>query len=652
MDRAQRQGWKGWPVIAVLLLAAAFRLAALTETPPGLAHDEVAHWLIARDILAGRHAIFFSQAYGQEPLYNYVLAFSVWLFGDHALALRWVSMAFGMLGLSASWALMRRMFGFRVAGIALALAAVSLWPIFYARVTYRGISLVAVAALAAYWMWRGVQRSKSGKIAWLPFLLAGVLFGLTGYTYLAARILPAILLIFLIYAWIIDADWRRPWLALLLMLALGLLINLPLYFYLRDNPDAQYRVGEVSAPLNALLSGDPLPALGNLWDCLRFFTIEGDPWPRQGIPGRPLFADPLSALLFYGGLLWSFWRIRETRMGFLLIWTIGGLGPSVATVIAPNSVRLILVMVTVFAYPALALDGLGALLDRMGVHRITRDYLPAGLIAMLVGGLTGYDYFLRWPADPVVRFDYQSGLTEAIQIRERQVQDIPVTIAGLSSDVMDYPTTILTGQRDTDPPRLSDIRQTMLIPVEPGALLLVPDVVPLDGSLGGWLLMEGMSRPARPENSSVTRYLLPSAAQIEASAAGSIDGLPVSFENTLTLLGLVYLPANPEVGTTDVYLSIWRVETAPPQSIKAFLHYIDASGQIVAQFDGLQSSPETWRSGDILIQVHPLALPLLPEAGPYTLRIGLYRPGDGSRLLLDAPASGDSLLLPAEAVLP
>jgi len=94
-----------------LLLAAALRFWALGEVPPGLAHDEVTNWLIARDILAGHHAIYFTAAYGHEPLYQYVQAATVALFGDHWLGLRYPSAAFGMLGLAVTYVLIRRLFG-------------------------------------------------------------------------------------------------------------------------------------------------------------------------------------------------------------------------------------------------------------------------------------------------------------------------------------------------------------------------------------------------------------------------------------------------------------------------------------------------------------------------------------------------------------
>ena len=59
--------------LCFLLLAAFFRLYGFVSfSPPGLTHDEVANWLIVQDILAGKHAIYFTRAYGHEAGFHYV----------------------------------------------------------------------------------------------------------------------------------------------------------------------------------------------------------------------------------------------------------------------------------------------------------------------------------------------------------------------------------------------------------------------------------------------------------------------------------------------------------------------------------------------------------------------------------------------------
>ncbi|WP_420631975.1 phospholipid carrier-dependent glycosyltransferase [Candidatus Leptofilum sp.] len=74
----------------------------------------------------------------------------------------------------------------------------------------------------------------------------------------------------------------------------------------------------------------------------------------------------------------------------------------------------------------------------------------------------------------------------------------------------------------------------------------------------------------------------------------------------------------------------WRNETgAVPLQI--YVHLLDASGQIVAQWDGLDIAWEGWRTGDLLWQQHEIALPPQLPAGEYDLRVGLYDPAMGSR---------------------
>jgi 4-amino-4-deoxy-L-arabinose transferase-like glycosyltransferase len=108
-------------LVLILLAASAFRFIGLDNfptprgaTPPGLEHDEVAHWLINQDILAGHHAVYFTEAYGHEALYHYLQAGFGALVGDHALALRLPSAYFGVLLVAVSYALGRRLFGPRV----------------------------------------------------------------------------------------------------------------------------------------------------------------------------------------------------------------------------------------------------------------------------------------------------------------------------------------------------------------------------------------------------------------------------------------------------------------------------------------------------------------------------------------------------------
>src|SRR5512135_3508786 len=143
-------------VVLLFLLAFFFRTYELTGLGLGLEHDEVAEWLIADGIRHGQHALFFKEAYGQEPLFLYLMAGSTALIGDNGLAIRFTSVFVAMLTLAASYRLLRRMFSPTVALVALAGMSIALWPVFWGRVGLRAMTLPLMLALGFDWLWRGL----------------------------------------------------------------------------------------------------------------------------------------------------------------------------------------------------------------------------------------------------------------------------------------------------------------------------------------------------------------------------------------------------------------------------------------------------------------------------------------------------------------
>ena len=144
-----------WSLIIVLLLAFFLRTYELTGLGLGLEHDEVAEWQIADGIRHGQHALFFKEAYGQEPLFLYLMAGSTALIGDNVMAIRFTSVFVAMLTLAASYRLLRRMFSPTVALVALAGMSIALWSVFWGRVGLRAMTLPLMLALGFDWLWRG-----------------------------------------------------------------------------------------------------------------------------------------------------------------------------------------------------------------------------------------------------------------------------------------------------------------------------------------------------------------------------------------------------------------------------------------------------------------------------------------------------------------
>src|SRR5512136_1605786 len=111
-------------LVAMLLVAAAFRLIALDAVPPGLHHDEVIIAQVAKDILHGRLAIYFPEGYGHEPLYHYILAGMFAAGGANEFTLRLTTALLGLLTVAAAYRMACVMLGPRVALVSAAWMAV------------------------------------------------------------------------------------------------------------------------------------------------------------------------------------------------------------------------------------------------------------------------------------------------------------------------------------------------------------------------------------------------------------------------------------------------------------------------------------------------------------------------------------------------
>src|SRR5450756_1531834 len=131
-----------WLMIVVLLIAAFFRFAFIASAPPGWRDDELIEFGMDQRIVQGWRPLFISEAEGHEPVYHYLHAGTLVLFGENIIGYKWLPFAFGLLTIALTFALARRMFDARVGLLAAALMAVSFWPIMYSRLGIRHIGLL------------------------------------------------------------------------------------------------------------------------------------------------------------------------------------------------------------------------------------------------------------------------------------------------------------------------------------------------------------------------------------------------------------------------------------------------------------------------------------------------------------------------------
>ncbi len=646
-------------VVLLLLLAFFFRTYELTGLGLGLEHDEVAEWVIADGIRHGQHALFFKEAYGQEPLFLYLMAGSTALIGDNAMAVRFTSVFVAMLTLAASYRLLRRMFSPTVALVALAGLAIALWPVFWGRIGLRAMTLPLMLALGLDWLWRGLTaetrmegRREGGNegfslsfqrsipLSLRPFIIAGVFFGLSAYTYLSSRALPILLAVFTLYlALFARKKMRGKWRGLFSSFIIAGLIALPLVITLLAQPDLQFRVSEVSGPLDKALRGDSAELAANIPRALGMFTGQGDATVRDNWPDRPVFPELIGQLLFLGGVIVALSRLRQPRYVLALLWIGVMLIPAIVTTGAPNFTRTLGALPMVFAMPGIAVEALLFWTPRLfplpmyaRVSRVTNVLIVAGLIVVLgVNAVSTYeDYFVKWPQHPETQFVFQADLAAIAQdIDASGVLD--VAVGGLSNDTLDDPSLYLLRQRKEVQVRWFDSGSpissggALVQPTGSPARIYVPALVPLAAVLDQF---NASFQPFQTEH--FRRY------EIRNAFDSAPDpGKARMFADTATLLGInPDRPLTVKAGHSIDFQTRWLALDPIGSPRRIFVHLVDpATGEIIAQHDGLDAPSRFWQAGDWIAQQHVLSIANDIPAGDYELRLGLYDPNTGQRIL-------------------
>lgn len=656
-------------LIPALLAGAFLRLYGLNNlSPPGLEHDEVANWLIDRAILAGDHAVYFTEAYGHEAGFHYVQAAFVALLGDNALALRLPAAFSGLLLVAVAYVLARRLFGFRIALISTGLLAVLFWPVFYSRLGLRAMALPLLSGLSAYFWWRGwdvdvgdrrleigpssrevaVRQPTSAGPRVAAYLgLAGLFAGLSLHTYMAARVVPLFYALF--HAGLILRDWARVrarWRQILLFWLTLLLVAAPLIVFLLAHPGAEYRISEVDAPLRALTEGNLRPVVDNFVDIAGMFGFSGDPLWRQNVAPQPVF-DPLLAAFFYTCLGLSLAYVGDIRHLFLILWAFTATIPSIVTIDAPSSIRIINILPILTLLPAIIMHNLGHLstkTEHLSTTPVDKWGVPllAIVLFLLHAGRTTRAIFVTWPAHEEVRFVWQEALTDAAGYLDDLPDAGAVAIGGWTPDSMDPPTMELALQRDDLALRFFDPQQALLIPAPPpGEVSRVfrPAILPLHPALHDALPAAAYKRR---DEGSFTQYLFPKTPDLRPRfPAEAVFGGEIRF------LGFTPGPKCAEAGDARPcqVVTYWHVLQVPDAARRIFLHALDEEGNQVANGDGLGAPATYWQPGDLLLQRHDLSLAQLAS---YTLRVGVYDPQTGRRLATQD--LGDSVLLRANSL--
>ena len=424
-------------MLLVVAVAAALRFWALGCVPPGLYHDEAFNGLDALGVLEGERPVFFEANNGREPLFIYLVAVSVAVLGRSPGAIRIVAALLGTLTIPATYLMAKAMFNRRIGLLAAAITGLTLWHVNLSRIGFRTVAMPLLVALALWQLWLGL---KSGNKR--HFLAGGLAYGLTSYTYLAARFIIVALAAFGLYlvfvgSWRLEiGGWRLEvggwkgergkgkregggWKQCALTFVLAALVVLgPLMAYVATHWDAFLRrVGQVSIFNPAINGGDFWGTLlRHVGKTLLMFTNRGDFIPRHNVPLRPVF-DPVLSAFFLLGLILCLSRFRQRpEHALVLIWLAVMILPTILAEGAPHFLRGVGVLPVAFVVPAIGLDYLWRFLENRITFKVQSSKLKAQTVAVgavalvLTFGLgdTAVDYFGRHAASQDLSYNFET----------------------------------------------------------------------------------------------------------------------------------------------------------------------------------------------------------------------------------------------------
>ena len=490
--------------VAVVLL----RFHRLGDLPHGIHHDEGIHGVNALQVLRGEHAVFFPEKNdGLEGLIAYAVALTTPLLGRTVLALRLPSALAGAGTVFAVFWLGRLLFGrdeggqatpwrgLLIGGVSAGLMAVALGQTIIGRTGFRAnfLPLLLCLCFALLWgRWSKPGRSPSAERSaptekqrlrrgegWWRVALAGGCVGLMPYTYIAARFVPFLLLLFglsCLLSWgrseagqknrrgaplflrcsQLFARLRPELWSVGVFLGVAALVAAPILVYFVLHPEDFFgRSGQLSVFAPSISKGDPLGTfLTNIWDHLLVFGLRGDPTWRHNFSGQPMLT-PWEAFFFWLGAGLAVWRWRRPAYRLLIFWLGVLLMPAVLALevgFVPNTLRMMGAAPAVYLIIGVGMwESFRFLEARRRALRFwplpysttqnnerrgsdsadfvfqrdtTRAAIAVGVVVCAVivgqGAFTYHTLFQKWAGEPEVHYAYEAGGVDLIRVLDMQ----------------------------------------------------------------------------------------------------------------------------------------------------------------------------------------------------------------------------------------
>ena len=414
--RLRDHRWELFVLFVLVAVGGFIRFYGVDIFPFGVWYDESDNAVWARDILT-------NDAF--RPLYVgstnlpahllYLIALSFKWFGVSAGSLRLVTALYGTGLIVAVWLLGREIGGKWVGLLAAALVAVSHWCINFSRLGMHGITTPFFAALAAYWLLRGLRSGSRLSLA-----SGGMALGLGLCFYAPFRLFPFVIILFLLGKLILERGFlRNGWLHVAVYVVASVIAFAPVGQYAVAHSDEFFgRTAQTSVFAGKTREEGIVALKSNITRHLLMFNYQGDRNGRHNLPGEPML-DPIVGALLPLGVAFALARLNRPRQLLLIAWVAIMLSAGILSLDfeAPQSLRAIGVIPAVFLLIAQVVPVIGKKLIeplRALPGRWMRPAAVGVLSAAVAGGLVysawlNYDvYFVQQPRDPGVFHGYNA----------------------------------------------------------------------------------------------------------------------------------------------------------------------------------------------------------------------------------------------------
>ncbi len=652
-------------IFALLALfgGAFLRFHQLGVVPPGLHYDFAANAILADDIAFGNFREVFISAYtGKETLFFYTAALLFKTIGSSIFALQLTAAFYGVLGIAACYFAAREVTrGWAgsgwIAAFAAAILSFTFMHLVWSRYGERATTEPFVQGLAVGFLFRGFssyrgergERREKFSVYQSPtvnFGLAGAFTGLAAYTYLAARLFPIPIAIALI-GFAIQALRQRYSITQLIkqygaFALAALLVFAPLGLFFLQHPETFLVRANQLTPRE----GETDLLLRGITGALKMIFVEGEPYDRFNIPGRPIYG-PLLGLFFVVGLVIVILRLAQRSTlhtsrsflpaSFLVIYTLTFLTPTALSVhdIFPSNVRSMGLLPLLTVFPAIGIveiskrlfvssKWIGARLFAIqlsglsGESSITTYYLPITFfIALVSGTLTTYNaYFNQWAMAQSLYYANDTDLVNAA--RWVNTQDTTNTSVYFSAIHYRHPTVAYLAH-NFESFRWFTGATALGIPEGPALYVFPHAALPPEDWLAGWV---PVAAPLGPDGTPDFRaYRLESMPPLPEFISASAN-----FGNIVELTGYRV----PSLGTLDVRLHVLNLPDKFDYRLVADL--VDVAGYHWTQsFNDSYFSGE-WQVGETILMRLKFETPAGMPPGDYRYLLTLFSASAGTNV--------------------